>query len=798
MSDHSSSIMSRFQPLTTTLVGPLARYLGLLPPDDAQQEGFWGSRNANIHFCEPAYVRSPYIAEFWNTLTNLFPLLLGIFGMIWTARMREKSRVTSDKIASRASKVTASEGKNQSSTAAASTTSIMSTGGVPGRSAEGFSTPVKEAPSATRRSREQVQEETRATTTTSSTGRRKPDSSSSWSMSNTSVVKKFLTLPSALTGSPTLSDAKPRRPSSWRLSSMFSSPFSGGAANKDAVVSPPNTPPRSPVDNKDPVVSPPNTPPRSPVDQRVQTDTALQSSSCGESSVEEDEDEMEILSMLGEDVDCSALLMSSSSVRNQLDVDGAITTSTSTSTVIKIPSLRTCDKAYCLCQASWVSFMLMGIGSGLFHATQSFWAELCDELGLNLMLVCFLASQVDSTPPLRTPGGRRFALVYNPIVVLICVLIYLSTNAHAFFTFYFTVQVAVCGYCMFASADIRNARRLEALLLVLGLVGRGAWEPEMWLCRGDYYAYYVPEVRPVIDPLELYKDVGILDEANAKVNMQIGTTAKNGGALSAFTTGSSSSTVVLDGGQQNDQEQELNLIIASTDSPSTQMKSEWSIGELASERGTASSSATNLMWPFSTLWIDLLSATTAKGENNFSSKLRSYLISPSYILSAMWSPPTPSSPTPISIPSRSSTTVEHSESSTGTSSSSTRTSSLISVSSTTRTTDEHLPLSTTRTMSTTSPQLPYELDFIIWGHWIFHLLMYTLFAVSMVYSVKSREFAARVSLKRPDLLPILEKRSQSKFVVRVGSFLERQVIIRAWNFGRLMFQKFEEGRCKNQ
>ena len=33
--------------------------------------GFWGPRTASVDWCEPNYVVSHYVAEWWNTLTSV-------------------------------------------------------------------------------------------------------------------------------------------------------------------------------------------------------------------------------------------------------------------------------------------------------------------------------------------------------------------------------------------------------------------------------------------------------------------------------------------------------------------------------------------------------------------------------------------------------------------------------------------------------------------------------------------------------------------------------------------------------
>jgi dihydroceramidase len=48
--------------------------------------GYWGKPTAMIDWCEPNYEYSFYIAEFWNTISNLLFVLLGIFGLCQTLK----------------------------------------------------------------------------------------------------------------------------------------------------------------------------------------------------------------------------------------------------------------------------------------------------------------------------------------------------------------------------------------------------------------------------------------------------------------------------------------------------------------------------------------------------------------------------------------------------------------------------------------------------------------------------------------------------------------------------------------
>ncbi|GLE07402.1 hypothetical protein PINS_up017564 [Pythium insidiosum] len=45
------------------------------------REGYWGAPTAMIDWCEANYEYSPYIAEFWNTISNLLFVVLGIYGL---------------------------------------------------------------------------------------------------------------------------------------------------------------------------------------------------------------------------------------------------------------------------------------------------------------------------------------------------------------------------------------------------------------------------------------------------------------------------------------------------------------------------------------------------------------------------------------------------------------------------------------------------------------------------------------------------------------------------------------------
>ena len=55
-------------------------------------QGFWTTRGApaSVDWCEPNYRHSAYIAEWWNTLSSLVIVALGLYGLAWVLRRRDR------------------------------------------------------------------------------------------------------------------------------------------------------------------------------------------------------------------------------------------------------------------------------------------------------------------------------------------------------------------------------------------------------------------------------------------------------------------------------------------------------------------------------------------------------------------------------------------------------------------------------------------------------------------------------------------------------------------------------------
>ncbi|KZO92281.1 alkaline phytoceramidase [Calocera viscosa TUFC12733] len=55
--------------------------------------GFWGPHTSSIDWCEDNYVNFPYIAETWNTFSNIPYMLLGLHGALHTAGLPHRTRL---------------------------------------------------------------------------------------------------------------------------------------------------------------------------------------------------------------------------------------------------------------------------------------------------------------------------------------------------------------------------------------------------------------------------------------------------------------------------------------------------------------------------------------------------------------------------------------------------------------------------------------------------------------------------------------------------------------------------------
>ncbi len=61
--------------------GAQARAARMAAGRKPDKEGFWGPPTSTVDWCEANYVVSHYVAEFWNTVSNIGLLVLGIYGV---------------------------------------------------------------------------------------------------------------------------------------------------------------------------------------------------------------------------------------------------------------------------------------------------------------------------------------------------------------------------------------------------------------------------------------------------------------------------------------------------------------------------------------------------------------------------------------------------------------------------------------------------------------------------------------------------------------------------------------------
>ncbi|XP_072180405.1 alkaline ceramidase 3-like [Diadema setosum] len=52
------------------------------PPSPEDGEGFWGAPTSTLDWCEENYVSSYYVAEYWNTVTNVLMILLPVISTV--------------------------------------------------------------------------------------------------------------------------------------------------------------------------------------------------------------------------------------------------------------------------------------------------------------------------------------------------------------------------------------------------------------------------------------------------------------------------------------------------------------------------------------------------------------------------------------------------------------------------------------------------------------------------------------------------------------------------------------------
>ena len=58
-----------------------------------QSAGYWGAKSSTIDWCEANYEVTYYIAEFWNTVSNLVMIILPIICLHWSIKQKQNNKL---------------------------------------------------------------------------------------------------------------------------------------------------------------------------------------------------------------------------------------------------------------------------------------------------------------------------------------------------------------------------------------------------------------------------------------------------------------------------------------------------------------------------------------------------------------------------------------------------------------------------------------------------------------------------------------------------------------------------------
>lgn len=54
-----------------------------------QTAGYWGEVTASVDWCEPNYAWTPFVAEFWNTISSLAMIGVGLMGLVLNRKVMD-------------------------------------------------------------------------------------------------------------------------------------------------------------------------------------------------------------------------------------------------------------------------------------------------------------------------------------------------------------------------------------------------------------------------------------------------------------------------------------------------------------------------------------------------------------------------------------------------------------------------------------------------------------------------------------------------------------------------------------
>ena len=142
-------------------------------------------------------------------------------------------------------------------------------------------------------------------------------------------------------------------------------------------------------------------------------------------------------------------------------------------------------------RAMTLSWVFLGFGSFLFHATQTCWGEFLDELGMISVSASTLCALREHH--ILTTGniGDLFYFLYFSIMA-VCMGLYIVSGSHPFFSFVFIASSLLSVFVLSTGpsemSDIQARKMREGV--IYALVGYGIWHIDQVCVSRDWIPSY--------------------------------------------------------------------------------------------------------------------------------------------------------------------------------------------------------------------------------------------------------------------------------------------------------------------